>query len=206
MLQTKLYLWIVFGYLLGSCPTGYVLVRIFRGEDIRHFGSGNIGATNVARVLGRKWSIFTAVFDMFKGGIAIVIAMAAGVADARLLALVGCASVIGHDYPVWIGFKGGKGVATTFGVLGCYHFFSPLPAILGGVVWFCVRELTGYVSIASILGLAAGTVLTYCWKMPLPYTYAAAFLTLLTIWRHRQNIERLAAGTENKTKPLFIKR
>ena len=103
------------------------------GKDIREFGSGNIGATNVGRVLGKKWAVVTAVVDILKGGLAVLLAMSLGVKSPFLLATVGFAGVIGHDYPLWLGFKGGKGVATTFGVFGCYDFFNPLPAILGGV-------------------------------------------------------------------------
>ena len=93
--------WIAVGYLMGSCPTGYLLVKSLTGKDIREFGSGNIGATNVGRVLGKKWAVVTAVVDMLKGGLAVLLAMSLGVKSPFLLATVGFAGVIGHDYPLW---------------------------------------------------------------------------------------------------------
>ncbi|MDL2263704.1 glycerol-3-phosphate 1-O-acyltransferase PlsY [Synergistaceae bacterium OttesenSCG-928-I11] len=197
--------WVIFGYISGSCPTGYVLVRTLLGEDIRRFGSGNIGATNVSRVLGKKWGVFTAVFDMMKGGLAVLIAMAFGVENPAILSLIGCAAVIGHDYPIWLGFNGGKGVATTFGVFSCYDFFNPLSALIGGGVWFLVREKTRYVSLASILGLSASALVMPIFMSGRSYYFSAILLSLLAIWRHRENIKRLIAGTENKVEPLLPK-
>lgn len=198
-------LWIAFGYLLGSCPTGYVLVKLFMGEDIRNFGSGNIGATNVSRVLGKKWAIITAVIDMLKGGVAVLLAMLFGVTSPAVLALVGVAGVLGHDYPVWIGFKGGKGVATTYGVFACYDFFNPFAAIFGGLAWFAVRELSGYVSAASMISLAAAVAVMPLLNMDRAYVLSGAFLVALTVWRHRENVRRLVAGTESRVKP-FLRR
>ncbi len=197
--------WALFGYLMGSCPTGYVLVRVLLGEDIRRFGSGNTGATNVSRVLGKKWAVFTAAFDMLKGGLAVLIATALGVENHAVLSLVGCAAVVGHDYPIWLGWSGGKGVATTFGVFGCYDFFNPLPAILGGCVWFLVRERTGYVSLASVLGLSASALVMPILMVGTSYYVSAIFLSILAIWRHKENIKRLLAGTERRTEPLLPK-
>jgi glycerol-3-phosphate acyltransferase PlsY len=181
------------------------LVKLIKGEDIRNFGSGNIGATNVARVLGRKWAVVTAAVDMFKGGAAILVAMAAGRSDPTLLALTGLAGIIGHDYPVWIKFKGGKGVASTFGVFGCYDFFNPLPAIIGGVVWLCVRELSCVVSLSSMVALGVAALLMPVFSMPRPYYVCGAVCVLLTVWRHRENIGRIISGKENKVKPFLLK-
>lgn len=197
--------WMLFGYLLGSCPTGYLVVKVLIGEDIRHFGSGNIGATNVSRVLGKKWAIVTAIIDMLKGGVAVLIAMIAGVASPTLLAFIGFAGVIGHDYPVWLGFKGGKGVATSFGVLGCFDFFNPLPAIFGGITWFFLRETTGYVSVSSMLSLAVAALFMPIFSMPTPYYVVAILLVALTVWRHKENIHRLLAGSESKVSRILFK-
>lgn len=197
--------WILFGYLLGSCPTGYVVVKLMIGEDIRKFGSGNIGATNVSRVLGKKWAIVTAIADMLKGGVAVLIAMLAGVNSPAVLSLIGFAGVLGHDYPVWLRFKGGKGVATTFGVFGCFDFFNPLPAIFGGLAWFLIREATGFVSLASMLSLAVAALFMPIFSMPTPYYVTAIFLVFLTVWRHRENIRRLLAGTESKVSRILLK-
>ena len=188
---------VVFGYLVGSCPTGYLLVKWAKGQDIRDYGSGNIGATNVSRVLGKKWAVFTAVFDMLKGGVAVLIVMLLGATEPWILALTGLASVIGHDYPLWLGFRGGKGVATTFGVFACYDFFNPLPALIGGVVWYAVKEKWGYVSLGSMIGLAVAVLSMPVFHMDRAYYICGIAAVLLTVWRHRENISRLIAGTEN---------
>jgi glycerol-3-phosphate acyltransferase PlsY len=198
-------LWLVFGYIVGSCPTGYLLVRALLGEDIRRFGSGNIGATNVSRVLGKKWGVFTAVFDMMKGGLAILVAMSSGVRSPAVLSLIGCGAVIGHDYPIWLSFEGGKGVAATFGVFGCYGFFNPIPALIGGCVWFLVREKTRYVSLASMAGLFVSALSMPIFLSDRSYYFSAILLTLLAIWRHAENIKRLIAGTENRAEPIMPK-
>ena len=195
----------LFGYLMGSCPSGYLLVKYMRGEDIRKLGSGNIGATNVARVLGKKWAVLVAAADMFKGGIAVLVAMLFGVESPILLSVVGFAGVVGHDYPVWIGFKGGKGVATTFGVLSCYDFFNPIPAIIGGFVWLLVREVSGYVSLASMIAVGVSVSLIPILMMNKSYYISGIFLLLLTVWRHRDNIKRLIAGDENRVSQLLFK-
>lgn len=196
-------LWVAFGYLLGSCPTGYLLVKALTGEDIRRFGSGNIGATNVSRVLGKKWAIFTAVFDILKGGIAVLFAILCGVSSPSLLSAIGFAAVIGHDYPVWLKFDGGKGVATTYGVFACYDFFNPLPVIFGGLVWFAVREKTRYVSLASIVGLASSALFILFFMSDRAYFVSGTLLVLIAAWKHRQNIERLIHGTESKVNPIL---
>ncbi|MDR3280426.1 MAG: glycerol-3-phosphate 1-O-acyltransferase PlsY [Synergistaceae bacterium] len=198
--------WLVLGYLMGSCPTGYVLVKLFKGEDIRKLGSGNIGATNVSRVLGKKWAVFTAVVDMIKGGAAVLITMSLGHDDPLLLSSVGVFGVIGHNYPIWIGFRGGKGVATTFGVFGCYNFWNPLPAIIGGIAWFLVREVSCMASLSSMTSLAVAVILMPIFAMPRPYYMCGIFLVALSVWRHRENIKRIASGAENKLQPFFLHR
>jgi glycerol-3-phosphate acyltransferase PlsY len=195
--------WIILGYLLGACPTGYILVKLLKGEDIRKFGSGNIGATNVSRVLGKGWAVFTAIADMFKGGLAMLITMLFGHDDPVLLSFVGAAGVIGHSYPVWIGFMGGKGVATSFGVIGCFDFFNPAPAILGGVVWFIVREISCVISLASMVALGGAALFIFLFALPDAYFVCGFFLFIFSVWRHRENIKRIIAGNENKINPFF---
>jgi glycerol-3-phosphate acyltransferase PlsY len=197
--------WFLFGYLMGSCPTGFVLVRVMRGEDIRNYGSGNIGATNVGRVLGKKWAVLTAVVDMLKGGLAVLIARFFGVEAPSVLALVGVAGVLGHDYPVWLKFSGGKGVATTFGVFACYDFFNPIPAIIGGLLWLVTRESTRIVSLSSMVSLLVAALLMPLFKMDRAYYFSALLLVALTVWRHRENIKRILSGTENKVTRILLK-
>ncbi len=189
----------IVGYLAGSCPTGFLAVKYVRGADIRAYGSGNIGATNVGRLMGKKWAVAVAVFDMLKGGAA-VLAVSLFTPRPELLALTGVCAVLGHNYPVWLGFKGGKGVATTFGVVAFYDFFNPWPAVLGGVAWYAVMRFTKYVSAASIAGLFAASFCASAFGMARPYFLASLFLACLSLWRHRSNIRRLMDGTESKVK------
>lgn len=190
-------IWLLFGYIAGSCPTGYLAVKILKGQDVRNFGSGNIGATNTGRVLGKRWAIAVAVFDMLKGGVAVL--LASFFTDSSIiLSLTGVSSVLGHNYPIWLGWRGGKGVATTFGVFGFFDFFNPLPALIGGAVWYAVMKTTRYVCVASIAALFASALLMPLFGMPRPYYLAGLFLAALSAWRHKSNIRRLLEGKEGK--------
>jgi glycerol-3-phosphate acyltransferase PlsY len=188
--------WPLMGYLAGSIPTGYLVVRLLKGQDIRTVGSGNTGATNVGRVAGKFWAVFVAVFDMAKGGLVVVGALAAGVTSPWLLALTAVAGVIGHNYPVWLRFSGGKGVATSFGVL---FFLDPLATLLGGASWFVLLKGTRTVSLSSLVSLSVVLLSLWVLGSPLAYIQAALFLLVLSAWRHRENIRRLMEGTERKT-------
>jgi len=189
--------WIVLGYLVGSIPTGYLVARAVKGVDVRTVGSGNIGATNAGRVLGREWAIAIAVFDMLKGGVLVFIATLF-LLSPTTLALIGAAAVIGHDFPVWLHFKGGKGVATTFGVFGFFDFFNPWPALLGGLVWYVTMRTTKYVSAGSMVGLLASALLMPVFNMPRAYYVVALLLTAMSIWRHKSNIIKILNGEENR--------
>lgn len=99
---------VILAYLLGSAPMGYLVVKIVRGEDIRNYGSGNIGATNVGRVMGKRWAIVVGIFDIVKGGLALLIAKMLGVTSPQVLSIMGVVAVLGHNFPVWLKFKGGR--------------------------------------------------------------------------------------------------
>jgi glycerol-3-phosphate acyltransferase PlsY len=195
-------------YLLGSIPTGYLLVRIFRHQDIRSVGSGNIGATNVLRSGGKGLGAATFFLDMLKGCSAVWLG---GFLGALLLpptplrtaqALAALIAVLGHMYPVWLRFKGGKGVATGFGV---FLVSAPWAALAAISVFFIVLFLSRYVSLASILG--AGSFPAFAWYFNRTQTgpHATTFfiavqfaVALLIIVKHHQNIRRLFAGTESR--------
>jgi glycerol-3-phosphate acyltransferase PlsY len=192
------------GYLLGSIPFGYVLVRTFRHEDVRATGSGNIGATNVARSGGKGLGIATLVLDTFKGWLAVVLThsivkyYAMPTHDAKnLAALAALAAVIGHMFPVWLAFRGGKGIATALGVFLALSW----PAALAGLgVFILIVWLTRYVSLASII---AAATLPFFIALFTPYRTAffmvcCSLISLLAIFKHRANIARLRAGTESK--------
>ena len=191
-------------YLLGSIPVGYLLVRIFRHQDIRSVGSGNIGATNVLRSGGKGLGASTFLLDMLKGCAAVWLG---GFLGALLLpatplrsaqALAALFAVLGHMFPVWLRFKGGKGVATGFGV---FLVAAPWAALAAISVFFAVVFLSRYVSLASILGAACFPV--FAWFLvagsrPAFFIAVQCAVALLIIVKHHQNIRRLLAGTESR--------
>jgi len=182
-------------YLIGAIPTGLLLTRMLGGEDIRKAGSGNIGATNVYRVAGRKLGIITLAGDCLKGVIPLVVAQQVFGLTGNGLALVAMAAFIGHCFPVYLGFKGGKGVATA---LGIFLVLSPW-AVLGALlVFIAVLWKWRFISLASISAAAIIPFLVMLISRSLPLFGATLLIAALVIWRHRANIERLRAGTENR--------
>jgi glycerol-3-phosphate acyltransferase PlsY len=193
------------GYLIGSIPAGYLIGRC-AGVDIRREGSGNIGATNVLRVLGKPYGYGVFLFDFFKGVIAVRLAILtvsyvhAGNGQANLIGIIsGVLCVLGHTYPVWLGFKGGKGVATSAGVL-----FGLMPMAAAAVMffWLVVFQITKYVSIASIAAALALPIAAFAvvhWKQTneMVLVYFSICLTFVVVWRHRSNLDRLRKGTEH---------
>lgn len=188
---------IALAYLLGSIPFGYVLVKVFRKEDIRSTGSGNIGATNVARSGAKGLAIATLLLDLGKAFVAVKIAqhLAPGNYDVAVAAAE--AAIIGHMFPVWLGFRGGKGVASALGVFLALTWPSAL-ATLG--IFIVIFLLSRYVSLASIVAAAAFPVFGFYFvRVRTPMVYAGfIFIPLLIIAKHHQNIRRLLAGTENR--------
>ncbi len=191
-------------YLIGSVPAGYLAGRV-AGIDIRKVGSGNIGATNVLRVLGKRYGYPVFLFDFAKGTAAVEISILifnsthhAEVSRELCAILAGVSSVIGHSYPVWLGFKGGKGVATSFGVV---FGLIPLAALIAVMVWLIIFGTTRYVSVASMTAALAlpVTVLVMLYVKLLSGLTLLLFsicLAAIVIWRHRSNLSRLMSGTE----------
>lgn len=186
-------------FLLGSVPTGYLVGRL-RRIDIRQHGSGNIGATNVLRTLGKPLGILVFVIDALKGLAAVLVPLWLLGPDvpAWLPVMAGVAAVAGHNYTPWLGFKGGKGIATSAGVL---LGLMPWAVLVVAVVWFAVFSATRYVSLASMLAaLALPVAVAGLWSAGIggnaPLLVFALLLSALAIWRHRSNIGRLRAGTE----------
>ena len=202
---------IVFAYLLGAVPFGFLIAR-YHGKDLREIGSGNIGATNTGRVLGRKWGIICMILDALKGLIPMLIAKTQ-IPDqptASMLWLwlaVGCAAISGHIFPVYLKFKGGKGVATSLGmVLGLFPYYT-IPGIITFVVWTLAVLLWRYVSLASILAAAVFPVILFIaiivaesWKFSnlWPLLIVALIMPILVVVRHAENIKRLLEGSETR--------
>ncbi len=191
-------------YLLGSIPTGFLVAKA-RGLDIRTVGSGNIGATNVFRSLGIPAGIFVLVADALKGWLAVAVlanlfanwfGLARDPRDREWLAIcAGVAAVLGHNYTCWLNFKGGKGIATSAGVLAGLVLW-PLLIILG--IWVLVFALTRYVSLASIAACFALPFATWLTGQSVTLVVATAAMAALAIYKHKTNIQRLMAGTENR--------
>lgn len=184
------------GYLLGSIPFGLVITRAAGLGDIRTIGSGNIGATNVLRTGRKDLALATFLLDAGKAGIALLIArelMGASPIRVEVGLVAGAAALIGHCYPAWLGFKGGKGVATFFGVL----FAGAWPlGIIAGITWLAVATISRFSSLAALVAAAVTPVAAMVAAFSWPEVAFTIVLGLLIFWRHRGNIERLLAGAE----------
>lgn len=187
---------VVCAYLIGSIPTGLLLAKAFGGVDIRSAGSGNIGATNVYRTMGRKVGLLTLLGDCMKGVIPVVAAKSLGLPVAWV-ALVGLSAFLGHVYTIFLGFKGGKGVATALGV---FLAASPWAVLAALVIFSLVLYKWRYVSLASITAAALmPSLVALLYKQP-AMVGMTLVIAALVIFKHRENIQRLKAGTENKFK------
>ncbi len=193
--------WIlVLGYLLGSIPFGFLIARARQGRDIRSTGSGNIGAANVARVVGFGAGALTLLLDAAKGYLAVWVAARLTSESATWMVLAALAAIAGHVFPVWLGFRGGRGVATGVGVflLICW------PAVLAAlVIWLLVVLFWRYVSLGSIVAAASLPLLVYLLYAPrhappLVVSLGTTLAALTIIAKHRPNIQRLVAGTETR--------
>ena len=189
-------------YLLGSIPTGFLVARA-KGIDIRAVGSGNIGATNAMRVLGRPAGIFVLLVDALKGFLAVaslgpeliqVLNLPLPDVQAGLL-VAGISAVLGHNFTPWLGFKGGKGIATTAGV---YLALAPLAVGIALLTWVVVTLITRYVSVGSIAAALALAVAVWSTKTDMALRLVTLALVAMAIYKHKSNIKRLCAGTENR--------
>jgi len=195
---------LVIAYLLGSIPFGYLIVKAGDGDDIRDKGSGNIGAANVARNAGLLAGVLTLVLDAAKGYAAVLIAerWAHGSNSTRWMMAAAIAAVVGHMFPVWLGFNGGKGVATSLGV------FIPIcreAVLAAAVLWILVVAFWRYSSLGSVVAAAMLPVLIYMLYAPRHappgyVTKGTVLISVLVLWKHRSNIERLIAGDEPRLK------
>ena len=198
---------IILSYLLGSIPVGYILSRALKGIDIRRFGSGNFGATNVFRVVSPTAGVVVLVLDMLKGAIPVTL-----VADLLLRSsvdydqillrlLLGLAAVCGHNWTIFLKFKGGKGVATTAGALLGLSFKIPCLGLIAGLclgVWVLTVLSTGFISLGSILASVALPILMMVFNQPVKLLIFGAALCLFVAYRHKSNIRRLLRGEEKK--------
>jgi glycerol-3-phosphate acyltransferase PlsY len=180
-----------FAYLLGSIPSGFVLGKL-SGVDVRQVGSGNVGATNVARAVGKRQGVLTLLADALKGMAPVAIGLRLQL-PPEALAAVASAAFLGHLYPVFLRFSGGKGVATGLGAL---LIIAPLATILLVGVFLAVVLSTRLVSLSSIIAAALAPLALWLFSQPPAIVWMGAFLAAMIVWRHRGNIKRLLAGTE----------
>ena len=185
------FLLVILAYLLGSVPTGYILGSL-AGVDVRKAGSGNVGATNVARVVGKRHGIFTLVADIAKGFVPVVIALNLGLTSTAT-ALVGVAAFLGHLYPIFLRFRGGKGVATALGV---FLGLAPWATLVLMVIFVLVILTTRVVSLSSMVAAASAPIVFWLLSSPPLLTGTSLFIALMIVLRHRGNIQRLLSGTE----------
>jgi glycerol-3-phosphate acyltransferase PlsY len=185
--------WVIGSYLLGAVPVGLLLARA-RGADPRKVGSGNIGATNVMRAAGKSAGIITLLCDILKGFIPVWLAIESGQAE-WVIAAAGLAAFAGHLFPVYLKFRGGKGVATALGV---FLAFGPLAVAVVFVVFLAVLLAWGYVSLGSVCGAALMPFVLAAVGAPSSYVAVCAIMAVMIIVKHRENIKRLLAGNEHK--------
>jgi glycerol-3-phosphate acyltransferase PlsY len=209
--NTNFAILIIAAYLLGSVPFGLIIAKA-HGRDLRKIGSGNIGATNLSRALGRKWAILCFFLDAAKGSLPTFAATrlcsaSPTVAQLFLVLLVGCAAILGHIFPIYLNFRGGKGVSTSYGVAAGFWPYYTICAAVAIVIWIVIVLIWRYVSLASIIAAIAFPVslvlligLSPQWNFASlwPLLIAAVAIPIMVILRHRANIKRLLAGTESK--------
>ena len=200
MLILKMLLVIVIAYLLGSIPTGYLIVKKLKGIDIRQTGSGSTGATNVKRVLGTKWFFTVMILDALKGALAVLIAVKyfnfiACLGLSPVLAAI--AVIIGHSKSIFLGFTGGKSVATGVGTILALCW--PVGLIIAAI-WGIITYLSKYVSLGSVIAISMAPVLMTIFDQNVYYICFAALGAIYVVLMHKENIKRLIAGTENKVR------
>lgn len=194
MIDTSLIFYLLGTYLLTSIPFGYIVGKVF-GKDVTKEGSGNIGATNVARTIGKGAGLLVLILDAAKGYIPVHYAFDFFFYNQKAVMLVAITAIIGHCFSIFMGFKGGKGVATGFGVLIA---LSPLSALIVFLFWLGVFLTSGYVSLASILASSISWVVIYYIEKDLYISFAALIISLIIVIKHSSNIERLLKGSENR--------
>lgn len=189
----------IVAYLIGSIPTGYLIVKAKTGQDIREVGSGSTGATNVKRVLGKKWFFAVMILDAIKGAFPVVAAKYLYMGDLiGLFPVIAAVMVIvGHSKPLFLGFKGGKSVASGVGTILALNFFVGL--ILVGV-WAIVTWFSKYVSLGSIVTMIVAPIVMILLNNPICYNIYAFIAMVYVIYLHRENVKRLIQGTENKVR------
>ncbi len=188
---------VILAYLIGSIPTGYIVVKLLKGEDIRKIGSGSTGATNVKRVLGKGWFFGVMLMDAFKGALPVLVAKYFDCPLGILAVLAAVAVLIGHSKSIFLGFTGGKSVASGVGTILalCWQV-----GLLIALIWAIITYISRYVSLGSIIALSLSPLLMFLLHQPIAYVVYCAIGAIYIVYLHRENIKRLIAGNENKVR------
>ena len=188
----------IVAYLIGSIPTGYLIVKAKTGQDIRTVGSGSTGATNVKRVLGKKWFFTVMILDAIKGALPVFLAQMISMDKFGIAPVVAAVAVIiGHSKPIFLGFKGGKSVASGVGTIIALNWIA---GIIIALSWGIITYFTKYVSVGSIIALLASPFIMHFLGAPIAYVIYCALGAIYIVYLHRENIKRLLNGNENKVR------
>lgn len=191
---------VILAYVIGSIPTGYIIVKLFTGQDIRTIGSGSTGATNVKRVMGKKWFFIVMILDAIKGALPVILAKVFATAFVNiglLPVLAAVAVILGHSKSIFLKFTGGKSVASGVGTILALNWHVGL---IIAAVWAVITYFSKYVSLGSIIALAISPFLMWYFAMPVAYICYCALGAIYIIYLHRENIGRLIRGEENKVR------
>lgn len=191
-------LFIIIAYLIGSIPTGYIIVKLFTGQDIRTIGSGSTGATNVKRVMGKKWFFTVMLLDALKGALPVILAKIFAttfVSIGLIPVLCAIAVILGHSKSIFLNFSGGKSVASGVGTILALNW---MVGIIIALIWAVVTYISRYVSLGSIIALSLSPIFMYLCKEPPAYIFYCVLGAIYIVYLHRENISRLLKGEENK--------
>ena len=191
---------LIISYLIGSIPTGYLIVKLFTGQDIRTVGSGSTGATNVKRVMGKKWFFIVLLLDAVKGALPVFLTylFATKFTSIGLLpVLAAIAVILGHSKSIYLKFTGGKSVASGVGTIIALNWMAGLTI---AAIWASITYFSKYVSLGSIIALGVSPLIMYLYHAPIAYVAYCGMGALYIIWLHRENIKRLLKGEENKVR------
>lgn len=195
MMSVRIALLLIISFFLGSIPSGYLVCRYLKGIDIREYGSGNIGTANTFRVLGVKYALLVLIGDCLKGLLAGYLVKLTTTESITLQLLTGLFAIIGHNWSIFLKFKGGKGIATTFGVILSIY---PNIAFISAIIWVALVIVFRFAALGSIISLLSMFILSFIFETPVEFKYFLIIVNLLAIFRHRSNIIRLLQRRENR--------
>ena len=198
--MTEILLVLLISYLIGSIPTGYIIVKLFTGQDIRQTGSGSTGATNVKRIMGKKWFFIVLLLDGIKGILPVVLTeiFATNYTQIGLLpVLAAIAVILGHSKSIYLKFTGGKSVASGIGTIIALNWMA---GIVIAAIWACITYFSKYVSLGSIVALSLSPLVMWIFHAPIAYILYCGMGAVYIIWLHRENVKRLLKGEESKVR------